>query len=874
MNRTDRRFQFVLRFEGMSTPWSSVLGLLLVFPLLLVATQDAPDPCREVKHGDEFMVGLYFANGNKCEGVLVSENTFIVSNAKCFAETSQQDFINWNISFAHETQQHQVARVEQVKYISVIKFTPSLDFSSPDIKVRPICLPNDHIEISDADSCKNENDPPELYYCRAKQCGTQDWDVNTDEDVPVLVGVNDFTCSSNSDEISFFKIFTIKEQILVKQATEVPPTKLFVPTIGNRNPNIRTETPRIYSRKFQNICPIIDLGIRDFICDKSGRKQVGEMRLAPGQNCSAAKILNNRVICLNSGETLDIFCKIKNDEYITLVVAQEICRRTFFESNELPETQTETTTTTVEVDENSAQRELKTCQTIVPGKECQFPFWMENQLRFECVQAGIGGRPFSCPTKLNEKTLEAVEWADCNTTSCPLMNFHSHQDLINDLDKIAIAFPNHAKTFRIGKSVNELDLQGIRLSKDIGSFGNRSGNIGLRPMVKMVGNMHGNEPTGRELIIHLAKYILLAASLKDDPEYQNFTQNLKVQVDRAAKILESTDLWILPTMNPDGFERASEGECFGGRYTDGRQNEGRQDLNRNFPSYDDLELLQGENPNSIFDYRENETKLMMRWILDYPFVLSVNFHDGAVLANYPFDDYHNKPDRLGPNATPDNDVFLHLAFTYTKNHATMNNGTEDCGQWGPFENATTNGAEWYEVVGGMQDFNYLFSNAMELTMELSCCKYPHRDRLLPEWNNNIKSLIIYVEQAQRGIKGVVTNSQNETEANAFVRIAKVNEFESNPDVAKIDWRAKDIKTSSEGKYWRILVPGKYYVQVVNEDKSRVSEIAQVEVKDSLEPEVVNFVLQNSFQRTNRGRNLRSRIAKTKTNNRSSLIKFL
>ena len=29
-------------------------------------------------------------------------------------------------------------------------------------------------------------------------------------------------------------------------------------------------------------------------------------------------------------------------------------------------------------------------------------------------------------------------------------------------------------------------------------------------------------------------------------------------------------------MNPDGFARGTEGECFGGRYSDGRQNEGRQ----------------------------------------------------------------------------------------------------------------------------------------------------------------------------------------------------------------------------------------------------------------------------------------------------------
>jgi hypothetical protein len=50
--------------------------------------------------------------------------------------------------------------------------------------------------------------------------------------------------------------------------------------------------------------------------------------------------------------------------------------------------------------------------------------------------------------------------------------------------------------------------------------------------------------------------------------------------------------------------------------------------------------------------------------------------------------------KTGPNFTPDHDVFYHLATTYTRNHATMNNATENCEQWGPFDQAVTNGAEW------------------------------------------------------------------------------------------------------------------------------------------------------------------------------------
>jgi hypothetical protein len=57
-----------------------------------------------------------------------------------------------------------------------------------------------------------------------------------------------------------------------------------------------------------------------------------------------------------------------------------------------------------------------------------------------------------------------------------------------------------------------------------------------------------------------------------------------------------------------------------------------QDLDQDFPSFKDKQDLKIEEENSLFDNREPETKLMMQWILEQPFVLSANLQDNGVFV--------------------------------------------------------------------------------------------------------------------------------------------------------------------------------------------------------------------------------------------------
>ena len=151
--------------------------------------------------------------------------------------------------------------------------------------------------------------------------------------------------------------------------------------------------------------------------------------------------------------------------------------------------------------------------------------------------------------------------------------------------------------------------------------------------MKYIGNVHGNEVIGREILLQLIKK--LCESYNKDTELTN--------------LIDKTRIHILPSMNPDGYEMAATRRKSDEDVIDdvvGRLNANGVDLNRNFP-----DQFFDENSDTF----EPESSAVMSWIKKYPFTLSASFHSGALVVTYPFDD--SPSGQSVYSSTPDDDIF-------------------------------------------------------------------------------------------------------------------------------------------------------------------------------------------------------------------------
>jgi carboxypeptidase D len=301
-------------------------------------------------------------------------------------------------------------------------------------------------------------------------------------------------------------------------------------------------------------------------------------------------------------------------------------------------------------------------------------------------------------------------------------------------------YPGICRYYDLGPSEEGRRLWAIRISDNLPLEEDE-------PEFKYIGAMHGNEIVGAKMCMMLVDHLL-----------QNYGTD-----PRATAIVDEIDLWVVPIMNPDGYDRSPRR----------RQNANWVDLNRDFPAY-------GE-PNSTAG-RAIETQHIMTWSAGENFTCSANLHCGTLVANYPLDN-----DDPGSQYTPDEDLFIYISEEYSQHNLPMWNG--------PFFHGITNGADWYMIWGGMQDWNYHFTGNNEVTIELSYSGEPATSQIPTYWNDNRESMLAYLETCLIGVRGLVTDSGTGLPVPASITVVGRDHLAyTDPDV---------------GDYHRMLLPGTY-----------------------------------------------------------------
>ncbi|XP_023494750.2 adipocyte enhancer-binding protein 1 [Equus przewalskii] len=389
---------------------------------------------------------------------------------------------------------------------------------------------------------------------------------------------------------------------------------------------------------------------------------------------------------------------------------------------------------------------------------------------------------------------------------------HSYKDMRQLMKVVNEECPTITRTYSLGKSSRGLKIYAMEISDNPGDH-----ELG-EPEFRYTAGIHGNEVLGRELLLLLMQYLCR--------EYRDGNP-------RVRSLVQDTRIHLVPSLNPDGYEVAAQMGSEFGNWALGLWTEEGFDIYEDFPDLNSV--LWGAEERKWVPYRvpnnnlpiperylspdatvSTEVRAIIAWMEKNPFVLGANLNGGERLVSYPYDMARtpsqeqllaaamaaargeDEDEASEVQETPDHAIFRWLAISFASAHLTMTEPYRGGCQAQDYTSGMgiVNGAKWNPRSGTINDFSYLHTNCLELSIYLGCDKFPHESELPREWENNKEALLTFMEQVHRGIKGVVTDEQGIPIANATISVSGINH---------------GVKTASGGDYWRILNPGEYRV---------------------------------------------------------------
>ncbi|MBP5664058.1 MAG: choice-of-anchor J domain-containing protein [Bacteroidales bacterium] len=299
---------------------------------------------------------------------------------------------------------------------------------------------------------------------------------------------------------------------------------------------------------------------------------------------------------------------------------------------------------------------------------------------------------------------------------------------------------------------------------------NTLGQTTTKPAFLYSSTIHGWEVVCYYTMLRLADYIL-----------HNATTDSAVQ-----RLLDNVDLYICPLENPDGTYHLNNDLILKDGIHSTYHNYNDVQLNCNYPYLPGIEGAANIQP---------ETQAIIDWVTPIHFVMSVNFHCGAEIVNYPWDAW-----TTAQRAHADADWFRYTG----QNYASLCQAVDTAYLYGDYRGRSViEGADWSPLVGGRQDYMTYYQRCREVTIEMSYQSVITDTLVLPTfWDKSKDALLSYAMESSYGFWGTVTDALTGEPVEAMIKVVDHDYFNS-----------EVFSHLPLGVYHRPIMAGTYTVEV-------------------------------------------------------------
>jgi carboxypeptidase T len=257
--------------------------------------------------------------------------------------------------------------------------------------------------------------------------------------------------------------------------------------------------------------------------------------------------------------------------------------------------------------------------------------------------------------------------------------YHTYAEMVSELTNLATAHPDILALESIGKTYEGRDIWAVKLSDNVAVDE-------AEPNITIFGGIHAGELISVEVALYILDFLV-----------SNYTVNATV-----GWWVNSTQLWFVPMINPDGHVYVEQGNPWRKNRSPNPGGTFGTDLNRNFGHLWGLQA--SHNPPDddycgLYAFSENETQAVAKLVTDHHPNITLSYHAYGQYILYPWGNSIN-PEPVDPRLSP-------IAWN-------MSQAMPEGRRYFPMS-----AKEMYAATGDTDDWFYINLSILPFTIELS-----------------------------------------------------------------------------------------------------------------------------------------------------------